>query len=156
MEFEVPACCYRVQSLIPIFHSCNYTSKYPKSLFQLVLRATAAHVLEPVWATDEAFTCSKKLLHSSTEPRNITHRCPCPCDFPVQLLDSRSSKYDVFLQYIDGIIIAKFSYTLSSKLSWTFPGCTSHLKLRSNLTHVGSYPQTLFSWFLRPRNLWTF
>ena len=62
------------------------------------------HVLAPVWAPTEACACCKKLLNSSSEPRNITRRCPQPRDFSLLLLDAWASTYDQMLLIVDGII----------------------------------------------------
>ena len=58
-------------------------------------------VLAPVWAPTEASACCKKLLSCTSEPRNITRRCPHPRDFPLLLLDAWASTYDQMLLTID-------------------------------------------------------
>ena len=71
---------------------------------QILEHEFRTHVLEPAWTSSEACACCKKLLNFSSEPRNITRRCPRPCDFPVQLLNTWASTYDQFILAIDGVI----------------------------------------------------
>ena len=59
------------------------------------------HILEPIWAPAGTCACCKMVLNFSAEPRNITRRCYNTTHFPVQVLDTRSLKYDSMLRDID-------------------------------------------------------
>ena len=71
---------------------------------QLLENEYRTHVLEPTWAVHEACACCGKLLNFSTEPRNLTRRCPRTRDFDVQLLDTWSAQYESMISSIDEII----------------------------------------------------
>ena len=70
---------------------------------QILENDCRTHVLEPVWAAAERCASCNQLINYSTEPRNLTRRCPKPKDFPVQTLDSWSQKYDAMLRLLQSI-----------------------------------------------------
>ena len=71
---------------------------------QILENDLRTHVLEPVWTSFESCASCGKLLSFSTEPRNLTRRCPRPRDFDVQLLNTWSAQYDSMLSCLDAIV----------------------------------------------------
>ena len=91
----------------------NRTAKFKATLEryhqnQLLENDFRTHVLEPAWTSFEPCASCGKLLNFSTEPRNLTRRCPSPRDFDVQLLNTWSTQYDSMLACLDEIV-AKLS-----------------------------------------------
>ena len=91
----------------------NRTAKFKDTLEryqqnQLLENDFRTHVLVPAWTSFEPCASCGKLLNFSTEPRNLTRRCPNPRDFDVQLLNTWSAQYDSMLTCLDEIV-AKLS-----------------------------------------------
>ena len=78
-----------IRNALPSKNRCK-TAKSVKVIF--------ANTCSSRHSPTEACACCKKLLNCSSETRNITRRCPSPCDFSAQLLDSWAAMYDLLLR----------------------------------------------------------